>query len=192
MILLQKERAGEMLTIYDDSYPILREVAKEVELPLSEEDRQLLFAMLEHLKMSQDPELAKKYNLRPGVGLAAPQVGVSKRMIALYFYSKKHGYVSRLLVNPKIVSESVKQVYLEGGEGCLSVPRFYEGEVFRNYIISVEAYDAIKNEHVTLRASGFEAIILQHEIDHLNGILFYDRILPPAQALFKKQEAIAI
>ena len=68
-----------MLKIYDDTHPILRKVASEVSLPLSKEDSDLLFAMAKHLIESKDPDLAKKYNLRPGVGLAAPQVGVSKR-----------------------------------------------------------------------------------------------------------------
>ena len=166
-----------MLKIYDDTYKTLREKSKIVELPLSDEDEKLALALLEHLKISQDPELAKKYNLREGVGLAAPQVGVTKRLIAVY-YDDGEKIVERVLANPIIISESKRKTYIESGEGCLSVPRDVDGLVFRAYKIKVKAYDVIAKKNITFGATGFDAIVFQHEIDHLNGILFYDHISP--------------
>lgn len=166
-----------MLKIYDDHYKTLRMKSVDVNLPLSKEEEDLAFAMLENLKASQNPELAKKYHLREGVGLAAPQVGVTKKIIAVYFRDGK-SEVTHLLANPKIISESARKAYVDGGEGCLSVNREVKGLVFRAYQIKVKAYDIIKKENTLIKAKGFEAIVLQHEIDHLNAILFYDRISP--------------
>ena len=80
------------------------------------------------------------------------------------------------MVNPKIVVNSIKKTYLEGGEGCLSVDEEHRGYVYRDFKIVVKAYNDLtgKEEHITAR--GYDAIVLQHEIDHLDGILFYDRI----------------
>ena len=106
------------------------------------EDKELLIEMVEYLKTSQNDELAEKYNIRPGVGLAANQIGIKKRMIAIYFEEedKIHQYA---LVNPKIVSYSVKQCCLDNGEGCLSVPKDEEGYVYRYYKVTVKGYDAL-------------------------------------------------
>ena len=76
-----------MLTMDDivrDGHPVLRKVASEVTLPPSNEDKKILDQLLEYVKNSQDPEVAAKYGLRPGIGLAAPQINVSKRMIAVH------------------------------------------------------------------------------------------------------------
>ena len=154
----------------------LHEQCDEVALPLSNEDRNILLEMVEYLKVSQDDELAEKYNIRPGVGLAANQIGIKKRMIAIYFHDEKEELLQYALVNPKVVSYSVKQCCLDSGEGCLSVPKDVEGYVYRNYKVTVKAYDALTNKDVTIKAKGYFAIILQHEIDHLNGILYTDRI----------------
>ena len=80
------------------------------------------------------------------------------------------------LINPRIISESVKQVYLSGGEGCLSVDNEHQGYVYRKYKILVKAYDVKQQKETVITARGYEAIVLQHEIDHLNGVLFYDHI----------------
>ena len=154
----------------------LHEPCDEVTLPLSKEDRDILLDMVEYLKVSQDDELAEKYNIRPGVGLAANQIGIKKRMLAIYFQDEKEELLQYALVNPKIISYSVKQCCLDSGEGCLSVPKDVEGYVYRNYKVTVKAYDALTNKDVTIKAKGYFAIILQHEIDHLNGILYTDRI----------------
>ncbi|MCY1569534.1 peptide deformylase [Staphylococcus pettenkoferi] len=168
-----------MLTMKDiikDGHPTLREKAKEVELPLSNDERETLQAMRTFLINSQDEETAKKYGLRSGVGLAAPQINLSKRMIAVYLPDDGNGKsYDLMLVNPKIMSHSVQEAYLPTGEGCLSVDKDIPGLVHRNYRITVKAYDIDGNE-LKLRLKGYPAIVVQHEIDHLNGVMFYDHI----------------
>ncbi|MCE4956922.1 peptide deformylase [Macrococcoides caseolyticum] len=168
-----------MLTMKDiirDGHPTLREKAEVVALPLSEENQKLIDDMLEFLKMSQDDVLAKKYNLRSGVGIAAPQLNHKKRMLVIYFYDDKtEKYVEHQLINPKIISHSVEKAYLPTGEGCLSVDENIPGLVHRYARITVKAYQPDGTE-VKLRLSGFAAIVAQHEIDHLNGVMFYDHI----------------
>ncbi|WAA13236.1 peptide deformylase [Fervidibacillus halotolerans] len=167
-----------MITMKDiirDGHPTLRKVAKEVELPPTEEDRAILKSMLEFIINSQDEEIAKKYNLRPGIGLAAPQINISKRMIAIHLEDEKGKLHSYALFNPKIVSHSVEKTYLPGGEGCLSVDEVIPGIVPRYARVTVKAYDIDGNE-LKLRLKGLPSIAIQHEIDHLNGIMFYDHI----------------
>ncbi|KGP72297.1 peptide deformylase [Pontibacillus yanchengensis] len=167
-----------MLTMEDivrEGHPVLREVANEVPLPPSEEDQKTLENMLQFIKNSQDDQIAEEYNLRPGVGLAAPQINVSKRMLAVHFVDFDDKQYSYGLINPKIVSHSVEKTYLTSGEGCLSVDRDVPGYVPRYARITVKGTDLDGNE-VKLRLRGFAAIVFQHEIDHLNGIMFYDHI----------------
>lgn len=154
----------------------LQQTCDEVSFPISEEDKSLLLDMVEYLKVSQDDELAEKYNIRPGVGLAANQIGIKKRMIAIYFIDEKGNINEYALVNPKIVSYSVKQSYLDSGEGCLSVPKDVEGYVYRYYKVTVKGFDVLTNKEVTIKARDYLSIILQHEIDHLEGTLYTDRI----------------
>ncbi|MBB6454957.1 peptide deformylase [Salirhabdus euzebyi] len=167
-----------MITMDDivrEGHPVLREKAKEVSLPPSKEDKETLEEMLQYLKNSQDEEIATKYNLRPGVGLAAPQIGLSKRMIAVHFVDFNEKEYSYGLFNPKIVSHSVEGTYLSTGEGCLSVDREVPGYVPRYARITVKATDLEGNE-LKIRLKGYAAIVFQHEIDHLNGVMFYDHI----------------
>lgn len=170
-----------MMKIISDKAKSLRAPSKDVSLPLTKEDKALLDKMLQHLKDSQDPEKRERNpGLREGVGLAAPQVGVNKKMLVIHYPIQMEDgaieYVSHQLVNPRITRSSVKKCYLAGGEGCLSVPDPHEGRVYRDYRVTVKAFDALKNEEIEVRAIGYDAIVLQHEIDHLSGILFYDRI----------------
>lgn len=169
-----------MLTMKDvirEGHETLLLKAKEVEIPLSDEDKETLKLMMEFLENSQDPEIAEEYELRAGVGIAAPQINISKRMIAVLTTDERNEKLYKLLlVNPKIVSHSVQKQYIPGGEGCLSVDREVEGIVLRHKKITVRTHlykpetdELIKAE---IRVSGFVAIVLQHEIDHLNGILF--------------------
>lgn len=167
-----------MITMKDivrEGNPILRKKAEKVPLPLNDQDKELLQKMLEFLKNSQDPEIAEKYQLRPGVGLAAPQVGVSKRMFAIHATDEQDRLYSMGIINPKVISHSVEENHLEGGEGCLSVDREITGNVPRYARITVKA-TTLDGEEVTLRLKGFIAIVFQHELDHLDGIMFYDRI----------------
>ncbi len=165
-----------MLKIVKDTNPKLRETCDEVSLPLSEEEGKTLEEMLDYLKKSQDEEFLKTHpSVRSGVGLAAPQIGVKKRMLAVYI-DYQDGPLAYLLVNPKIIASSVRQCYLAGGEGCLSVDTPHPGKVYRAYKITVKAYDYLAKKERKIVARGYEAIVLQHEIDHLDGILFYDHI----------------
>ena len=162
--------------IIHDSNKLLREKSKDVELPLSDNDAKLLDDMMEYLILSQDEEKAKEYDLQPGVGLAAPQLGVLKKMFVVYTTDEKDNLHQYALVNPKIISTSVTKAYLEAGEGCLSVPENHEGYAKRYQKIKIKAYDHISKKENTLSLKGFVAIVVQHEYDHLFGILYYDRI----------------
>lgn len=153
----------------------LHEKCAEVSLPINKDDKELLLDMVKYLEASQDDELAEKYNIRPGVGLAANQVGVQKRMIAIYFVENDE-IMKYALVNPKIISYSVKMCCLDNGEGCLSVPKDVEGYVYRHYKVTVKGFDVLSNKEVTIKAKGYLSVILQHEIDHLEGILYVDKI----------------
>ncbi|GEN57510.1 peptide deformylase [Halolactibacillus alkaliphilus] len=167
-----------MLTMKDivrEGHPALREVAEEVALPLSESDKKTLSDMLQFVKNSQDPDLSEKYHLRPGVGVAAPQLGIKKRMLAVHFEDLKGTLYSDGYVNPKIVSHSVEQTYISTGEGCLSVDREVPGIVPRHKRITVKA-TTLDGAEVKIRLKGYAAVVFQHEIDHLNGIMFYDHI----------------
>jgi len=118
--------------------------------------------------------------MREGVGLAAPQIGANKRMLVIYYplNEERTEVVQYELVNPRIVVSSIKKCYLTGGEGCLSVDEPHPGRVYRDFRIQVKAYDALPGKNVLIKAEGYDAIVLQHEIDHLDGILFYDHIDP--------------
>lgn len=139
--------------IVKDPDPVLREVAKEV-TKFNPNLKKLLKDMAETM---YDAE---------GVGLAAPQVGISKRVIVVDV-GDENGLVE--MVNPVIVSKEGEQV---GPEGCLSIPNL-NGDVRRADAIVVQGQDSDGNA-VTVNASGYFARAFQHEIDHLNGILFTD------------------
>ena len=163
------------LKIVKDSNPIMRQKSLPVSLPLSKEDKKTLDDMLEYLKLSQDEDYATKHNIRAGVGIAAIQIGLLKRMFCVY-YQTDDGVVQYQLVNPKIIEYSVKKCALSNGEGCLSVDGEHPGLSHRYYKIKMAAFDALTNQDIIITARGFDAIVLQHEYDHLDGKFFYDRI----------------
>lgn len=167
-------------TIIKDSDSLIREHSEDVPLPLCSEDEQLLREMFQYVVDSTDEEKAKKYNLRPAVGISAIQVGVKKKMTAIVVtdVDKNDNEIryEYMLVNPKIISSSVQKAYLKGGEGCLSVEKEHEGYVPRAARVKVKAYDLLQGKEITIRARGYLAIVLQHELDHFNGVLFYDKI----------------
>lgn len=176
--------------IIRDGHPTLRKVAADVPMPPTEEDKNTLKNLLEYVINSQNEEIASIYGLRPGIGLAAPQINVSKRMIAVHLHDEKGNLYSYALFNPKIISHSVEKSYLTSGEGCLSVDENIPGYVPRFARITLKGTTIDGNE-VKLRLKGLPAICFQHEIDHLNGIMFYDYI--DKQDPFKQIEgAIAI
>ena len=129
-----------MLKIVKDTNPKLRRKCEPVETPLDEENEAIALSLLSYLKDSQDLEFLQKHpKVRSGVGLAAPQVGVSRRMIAVYFEDEDGKEVCHVLANPKILSSSVRHCDLAGGEGCLSVDRPPHGTVYRAYPITGSA-----------------------------------------------------
>lgn len=161
--------------IIKDSDPLIRTKSQEVDLPLNKEDKELLNEMLTYVRDSTDEEKMEKYDLKPAVGIAAIQCGVAKKMLAIVLHDGDE-CVEYALVNPKIISHSKQFAYLKSGEGCLSVEQFHEGYVPRAARITVEGYDLLRDEHIRIRARNYEAIVLQHEMDHFDGILYYDRI----------------
>ncbi|MBU1092725.1 peptide deformylase, partial [Patescibacteria group bacterium] len=118
-----------------------------------------------------------------GVGLSAPQIGVLKRVLA-YEYKKPKGSLDKtpelpltILINPEITKTSKKTDIEE--EGCLSFPNMF-GQVKRCTKITVKAL-GINNKEIVFEAEGLEARVIQHELDHLDGILFIDHLENPKQ-----------
>jgi peptide deformylase len=114
-----------------------------------------------------------------GIGLAAPQIGVSLRLIVV---GDDDGRAARALVNPAIVEQG-GQVTAE--EGCLSIPGVF-AQVTRAEWVRVEAQD-LEGRPVTIEARGLRARIFQHELDHLDGVLFIDRLDPLARDRIKRK-----
>lgn len=158
----------------------LRKLSEQVKLPLSPEDEKTILNMHEYLVNGYDEELANKLNIRPGVGLAAPQIDVLKKMFVIIAYDEHDELHEYGVINPKITSHSEELTYLPNGEGCLSVDREVKGLIHRPKKISVEFdnYDFETNQvkHVKMRLKGYIAVVFQHEYDHLFGRLFYDHI----------------
>ena len=164
---------------------ILRQKSKKVTFPLSEEDKFLINDMIMYLRLSQDEEYASKNNIRAGMGLAAVQLGVLKRFFVISYKNDDGTFEEYRVINPEIISNSEELIYVEEGEGCLSVNRYVEGIVPRFARITVKFYDEEGNE-VIKRVREEIAVAFQHEIDHLNGILFTDKI--DKKNPFKNQE----
>ena len=163
--------------ILDEKDPRLRADNINVTFPLTKEEKKLIHDMLEHLEYSQIEEKAKKYDLRPGMGLAAPQLGINKRFFVICHEEDEGVFKNYVLINPKLISNSEELIYASGGEGCLSVNRDVEGIVPRYARVTFEGYDE-NGKKVKYRAREELAIAFQHEMDHLNGILFFDHIDP--------------
>ena len=161
--------------IVDEKNKILRTISKEVTFPLEKKDKETINLMIEYLTNSQIEELADKYGLRPGMGMAAIQLGIPKRYITIVHEVEEGKFNTYILINPKIVSTSIEKIYVEEGEGCLSVNRETIGIVPRFARVTVEGLDMDGNK-IKIRAREDLSIAFQHEIDHLDGILFFDRI----------------
>lgn len=130
-------------------------------------------------------DLEKTMRAGPGgVGIAAPQVGRFQRIALVDVSSKpkieQHGFLA--LINPEIVEYSG---FVKGREGCMSVPDF-TGNVMRAETITLEYQDA-QGEKQSLNTSGFEARAIQHEMDHLDGLLFLDRLVSRRNDLFRRK-----
>lgn len=159
--------AAREIVLYPD--PILKKVCRAVE--------QLDEQVLEVVRDLEDTLEAS-----PGVGVAAPQIGVDLRIFAVDVGDKGHGRL--LLINPELVSGEGRKI---GREGCLSIPEF-TANVARYTSIVISALDP-EGERRVIQSSGFEAVCLQHELDHLDGILFLDRVACLKADVFKRKGA---
>jgi peptide deformylase len=119
----------------------------------------------------------------PGIGLAAIQVGIDQSILVYDIEQQDEGRLLQVLVNPKIITAEGET--LSENEGCLSVPEF-RADVKRHAAVLVEGFDRDGNP-LRLEAQGMLAIVLQHEIDHLNGTLFIDRISSLKRQLYKRR-----
>jgi peptide deformylase len=144
-----------MLKILKNPDPILRQKTQEIEDVLDPKIQKLIDNMIRSMSKNK------------GIGLAAPQVGKS---LKLFVVEMMDGPL--ILINPKITWFSNKQE--EDEEGCLSIPGKF-GKVERSYKIKVKGMDR-ENNKISLKAEGLLARVIQHETDHLNGILFIDRL----------------
>ena len=165
------------IEIIDEKDTRLRKISKEVTFPLSKEDKQMIQDMLVYLKMSQIDEEREKYDLRAGMGLSAVQLGVLKRIFVIVEELEDGSFRNYVAINPVIKSFSEELIYVGEGEGCLSINRETEGIVPRYARMTVDAYDIDGNPY-TIRVREDISIAFQHELDHLNGILFIDHIDP--------------
>jgi peptide deformylase len=139
--------------------PVLKQVSTPVE-SITAEVRALAADMLETM-----------YDA-PGIGLAAIQIGVPKRLITIDLGRSEAERSPIVLVNPEVIWESAERNVYE--EGCLSIPEYYE-EVERPSAVKVR-YTDLDGQEQQLDADGLMATCVQHEIDHLNGVLFIDHL----------------
>lgn len=165
-------RTKDIIDEYDKR---IRQISKEVTFPLDDKTKKVINDSLEMLRFSQIEEKAKKYDLRPGMGLSLIQLGIAKRIFVICYEVEEGKFEEYIVINPKILRESEEMIYVEEGEGCLSINRPVDGIVPRNARIKVEYYD-IDGNKITKRFREELSIVFQHEYDHLNGMLFYDRI----------------
>ena len=154
---------------------ILREPSEEVTFPMEKHDKKLMQDMIEYLRLSQDEEYAEKNHIRAGMGLAGVQLGIKKRFFVISYKMEDGSFIEYKVINPKITSHSEEQIYVEEGEGCLSVTHDREGIVPRFARVTVE-FQNDEGKVITERVREEIAVAFQHEIDHLNGIVYIDKI----------------
>lgn len=160
-----------LLEIIDVPHPTLSKVAEPVKASeINDELRKFVSDMIETM---QDA---------PGVGLAAPQVNVSKRILVVDVSSEDPNRKAFALINPEIVSQS-GECGIE--EGCLSIPEF-TAEIPRAKEVRVRYLDEFGKEK-EIKTDGFLAIVLQHELDHLNGITMLDHVSAMKRFMYLKK-----
>ncbi len=155
---------------------ILRKRLENVEFPLSKETIEAADWMIDYIDKSQLPG----FEDRAGVGIAANQIGVDQRMfyVNIPLGGKQENFIE-FLMNPEFIAKGEVPAALEGGEGCLSVPEGWahtDGLVHRQFKIIIKGYSYLQKKEVKITKTGYEAIVFQHEMDHINAGLFYDRI----------------
>lgn len=163
------------IKILDESNKILHKKSSNVSFPLDDETKKLIDDSLTYLEMSQIEEYSEKYDLRPGMGLSFVQIGILKRIFVVSEEIEEGKFNRYVVINPRVKSMSEELIYVGEGEGCLSVNREVEGIVPRHARITVEAYDENGNLY-DIRVREDMAVAFQHELDHLDGILFVDKI----------------
>lgn len=163
------------LDILEDSDKRLRMKSRAFDSAVTKEEKEIVEQIVTHLTYSQIEKYEKKYDLRPGMGLAFPQLGINKRLIVIVDEYEKGKFANYIVVNPKIISHSEEKIAADAGEGCLSVNREIDGHVPRYARVTVTGLD-LDGAPLKIRAREELSIAFQHEIDHLDGILFYDRI----------------
>lgn len=163
------------LKILDEKNKLLRTKSQDVIFPLTKEEKETIKNAMDNLRYSQIEKYAKKYNLRAGWGLSAIQIGIQKRWFVIVEEQEDGTFKEYFFANPKIISNSAERIYVEQGEGCLSVNRDVIGIIPRYARVTIEAYDLDGNKF-QIRFREDLAICAQHELDHLEGILFVDRI----------------
>ena len=152
---------------------------------ISSSDQELIDHMMEYIDACYDDK-DEELGIKAGIAIAGPQVGLMKRVIYIHF--KENDIEQKyLLANPEITAHSVQIACLGDGEGCLSVDEKKNGLVPRYKRVIVKAYDLLNKKPVTIDNETILSICLQHEIDHLDGILYYDHI-NKKDPNFKKQE----
>lgn len=165
------------IKILDEKDKRLRLISKDVVFPLPDKEKKLIEDMQTYLEMSQIDEYMEKYHLRAGMGLAYIQLGIPKRIFVIVNELDDGSFQKHVVINPKIISKSEELIYVGEGEGCLSVSRPVEGIVPRNARMTIEGYDIVGNKF-QIRVREELSVAYQHEIDHLNGIMFTDYIDP--------------
>jgi len=165
------------IKILDEKNKLLHKKSEEIKFPMDKKDIDLLQNMLTYLEMSQIEKYSEKYNLRPGMGLAFVQIGVPKRAFVICNENDDGEFDKYIIINPEIISMSEEMIYVGEGEGCLSINREVEGIVPRHARITIKAQNE-DGEEYTMRVREDLAVAFQHEIDHLNGIMFTDHIDP--------------
>lgn len=162
-------------TILKYPHPVLKKLARRVD-DVDAEITSLVQDLIDTMRAG------------PGsVGVAAPQIGAALRVCVVDVSKSRHGKENNhgllCMINPEIIARSGSAVMREG---CMSVPD-YTGDVERATGITVRFLDSQSGEECELEASGFEAVAIQHELDHLDGVLFLDRVVSISTGLFRRK-----
>jgi peptide deformylase len=160
-----------MAILHICTYP--EEILRQRAEPITEIDEEVV-KLVDHM--------AETMYSAPGIGLAATQVGVAKQLLVADIAPRRPESELIVLINPEIVAAEGEVIF---EEGCLSVPD-YQAEVKRHEKITVRGLN-LKGEEVEIEAEGLLAVVLQHEIDHLNGMLFIDRLSKLKRDLYKRK-----
>ncbi len=156
------------IKVYPD--PVLRKKAEDV--------KEINDEIIEILDIMKDMMYSYK-----GIGLAAEQIGLTKKLVVIDLMPDGKSELMQL-INPEIIES--EGIYEEHEEGCLSVPGYYDVVRNRKKGVKVKYIDRDGNDRV-IETDDFISVVLQHEIDHLNGTLFVDRLSPIRRNVFKKE-----